>query len=243
MLAAMSRLLETIARELGPSVLAQVGARVGATPQQTQAVAAAAIPLLVGALAKNASQPGGASALAAAVDRDHGPNLQDQLGPLAGALLGGGSAGGLGSLAGGLLGGGGGGGLAALIGAAAAAMGGSASPGAAPLPKALKGDKILGHVLGDQRTAATERVASATGVDAGTVAALLPVLAPVLMSAVGTTKKEGGLDAGGLASFLQGEARQMGAAPAASSSGFGADDLAKIGGALAQSGALGKLFG
>lgn len=248
----MSQLFETIAKELGPTVLSQVGSRVGATPQQTQAVAAAAIPLLVAALAKNASQPGGAQALAGALDRDHAPNLIDQLGPLASMLSGGGGssaqgAGALAGLAGAMLGGGGQasqGGLGALLGAAAGAMGGKGST-AAPLPKALQGDKILGHVLGGDRSAATNDVARASGVDANTVAALLPVLAPVVMSALGTTKKENGLDAGGLAGFLQGEAGKLrGAAPAAApSAGFGADDLVKIGGALAQSGLLGKLFG
>ncbi len=251
----MSQLFEAIAKELGPSVLAQVGSKVGANPQQTQAVAAAAIPLLVAALAKNANQPGGAQALAGALDRDHAPNLIDQLGPLAGMLGGGGGgagAGALAGLAGAMLGGGGGGaagganagGLGALLAAAAGSMGNTGAASAA-LPKALQGDKILGHVLGDKRGAATSDVARASGVDMNTVAALLPVLAPVVMSALGTTKKERGLDAGGLAGFLQGEAKQIGgnAAPAAGSAGFGADDLMKIGGALAQSGLLGKLFG
>lgn len=241
----MSQLLETIASELGPTVLAQVGSRVGANPQQTRAVAAAAIPALVSALAGNARSPAGAQALAGALERDHAPNLIDQLGPIAGALGGGGAgAGALAGLAGAMLGGGGGGGggLGALLGAAAGAMGGGAS--SAALPKALQGDKILGHVLGDQRGTVTQSVAKASGVDAGTVAALLPVLAPIVMSALGTHKKENGLDAGGLAGFLQGEAGKLGAAPAAAGSpGFGADDLLKIGGALAQSGVLGKLFG
>lgn len=250
----MSQLLEAIAKELGPRVLAQVGSKVGANPQQTQAVAAAAIPLLVAALAKNAKQPGGAQALAGALDRDHAPNLIDQLGPLAGMLggagggAGGGGAGALAGLAGAMLGGGGGGGnaggLGALLAAAAGSMGNTGAAGAT-LPKALQGDKILGHVLGDKRGAATSDVARASGVDMSTVAALLPVLAPVVMSALGTTKKERGLDAGGLAGFLEGEAKQIGgsAAPASGSAGFGADDLMKIGGALAQSGLLGKLFG
>lgn len=242
----MSQLLETIASELGPTVLAQVGGRVGANPQQTRAVAAAAIPALVSALAGNARTPAGAQALAGALERDHAPNLIDQLGPIAGALGGGGGgAGALAGLAGAMLGGGGGGGgggLGALLGAAAGAMGGGSS--SAALPKALQGDKILGHVLGDQRGAVTQSVAKASGVDPSTVAALLPVLAPIVMSALGTHKKDNGLDAGGLAGFLQGEAGKLGAAPAASGSpGFGADDLLKIGGALAQSGVLGKLFG
>lgn len=243
----MSQLLDTIARELGPTVLAQVGGKVGASPQQTQAVAAAAIPALVSALAGNASKPAGAQALASALDRDHAPNLIEQLGPIAG-MLGGGGAGALAGVAGALLSGAPARGdteLGALLGAAAGAMGGSATgaPGGAPLPKALQGDKILGHVLGQNRGAVTNGVARASGVDANTVAALLPVLAPVVMSALGTRKKENGLDANGLAGFLAGEAQQMGAAPRASASGLGADDLARIGGALAQSGLLGKLFG
>ncbi len=236
----MSQLLETIASELGPRVLSQVGTKVGANPQQTQAVAAAAIPLLVSALAKNSTKPGGAEALAGALERDHQPNLVDQLGPIAG-MLGGGA--GIAGIAGAMLGGqskSDQGGLGALLGAAASAMGGQSKEA---MPKALRGDKILGHVLGDQQAGATHAVAKASGVDPSTVAALLPVLAPVVMSALGTAKKERGLDAGGLAGFLQGEAGKLGAQPAASSSGFGADDLIKVGGALAQSGLLGKLFG
>jgi hypothetical protein len=236
----MSQLLEAIASELGPRVLAHVGSKVGANPQQTQAVAAAAIPMLVAALAKNTKTPGGADALAGALERDHQPNLMDQLGPLAG-MLGGGA--GMAGIAGAMLGGQNNseaGGLGALLAAAAGAMGGQKT---AAMPKALRGDKILHHVLGDQQAGATSAVAKASGVDASTVAALLPILAPVVMSALGTTKKEQGLDAGGLAGFLQGEAGKLGAPPAAASSGFGADDLMKVGSALAQSGLLGKLFG
>lgn len=236
----MSQLLDTIARELGPRVLSQVGSKVGANPQQTQAVAAVAIPMLVAALAKNTKQPGGAEALAGALERDHQPNLVDQLGPIAG-MLGGGA--GMAQMAGAMLGGqskGGGDGLGALLGAAASAMGGQSNQA---VPKALRGDKILGHVLGDQQAGAASAVAKASGVDASTVAALLPVLAPVVMSALGTAKKDQGLDAGGLAGFLQGEAGKLGAPAPAASSGFGADDLIKVGGALAQSGLLGKLFG
>jgi len=212
----------------------------GATPQQTQAVVAAAIPMLVAALAKNAKTPGGADALFGALERDHQPNLMDRLGPLAGML---GGSGGLAGLAGAMLGGeskADAAGLGALLSAAAGAMGGQSSEA---MPKALRGDKILGHVLGDQQAGATSAVAKASGVDMSTVAALLPVLAPVVMSALGTTKTEKGLDAGGLAGFLASEVSKLGAQPASSSPGFGADDLMKVGGALAQSGLLGKLFG
>lgn len=243
----MSQLLDAISKELGPGVLAQVGQQVGATPQQTQAVVGAAIPMLVSALAKNASQPTGAQALAGALERDHVPDLKDQLGPIAAMLgsgQGGGAAAGLAGLAGALLGGGGsqgsGGGLGALLGAAATAMS-SGSQGAA-LPKALQGDKILGHVLGPSQARATSDVARASGVDASLVARLLPVLAPVVMSALATTKKQNGVDANGLSAFLTSEASNLGAARSGGDDGFGADDLARIGGTLMKAGLLDKLF-
>jgi hypothetical protein len=85
-------------------------------------------------------------------------------------------------------------------------------------------------------------VAGASGLDAATVQRLLPALAPVLMSALGTIKTQNGLDAGGVAQLVQGEHAQLsGGVPHAQ--GPGGLDLASIGGALMQSGALGRLFG
>ncbi len=77
---------------------------------------------------------------------------------------------------------------------------------------------------------------------------LLPRLAPIVMSALGTLTSRTGLDGGGLANKLRRESTQFGAhasapaAPAAQDTGFGVDDLINIGGSLAKSGALGDLF-
>jgi hypothetical protein len=239
----MSSILETLAAEVGPSVLSQLGESAGATPQQTQSVFASALPALIGGLSKNTQSEGGAQALAGALDRDHGPGLMDQLGPLAGQLLGGSGGGGgsdLASLAGAamsMFGGGGqspqgAGGLVALLGAASALGGGQA-------PKAANGAGILGHIFGARQNDVTSNIAQASGVDQGVVMKLLPMLAPLVMSALGTLKKNQGLDAGGVANLLSNEANSM---QAPKDDGFGADDLMRIGGALAQSGLLQNLF-
>ncbi|MEZ4235818.1 MAG: DUF937 domain-containing protein [Myxococcota bacterium] len=132
----------------------------------------------------------------------------------------------------------GGGGLGALVGQVLAQGG----------PKALDGAGILGHLLGRDQPAAAEAVASKTGLDAATAGKLLIALAPLVMSALGTVKQRQGLDAGGLASFLGQEQQSLGGSLLsgfldAKGDGIGLDDLVRVGGALQQSGLLGKLFG
>ncbi len=241
----MSQILSSILAELGPSTLSQLGASVGASPTQTQSAVAAALPALVAGLAKNTQQPAGANALASALDRDHGPNLMDTLGPLAG-MLGGGQGGGAGAagLLGGLLGGGAaassgggaGGGLGALLGALAS----GASPG--KTPPAANGAGILGHILGDQQGVVVKKISDASGLPPASVAALLPALAPVLMSALGTIKQKNGLDANGVAQLVQSEHKAM-SGPTTPATAPGSLDLGAIGGALMSSGLLGQLFG
>ncbi len=249
-----STILDTIAAELGPSTLAQLGETVGATPQQTQAAVAAALPALIGGLARNASSVEGAASLAAAVERDHVPSLESQLQGLGGLV--GGSSGGGGLLGGvlGALGGGapsaGAGGLGGLLGAAMTAMAaGGATPGA---PKAFDGAGILRHILGGRRPAVESGVAQASGLDASAVGKLLAALAPIVMSALGTIKSQGQLDAGGLSNVIQREQEQISASAGGRSltsmldmdqDGSVMDEVTSIGTALARSGLLGKLFG
>ena len=87
-----------------------------------------------------------------------------------------------------------------------------------------------------------QKVAQASGLSAETVAKLLPILAPILMSALGSLKASRDLDAGGVASLVKNEHAELagGAPPAA---GPGGIDIGQIGGALLRSGLLGKLFG
>lgn len=117
--------------------------------------------------------------------------------------------------------------------------------------KPADGGAILGHVLGGQRQQVEQGVAQASGLDRSQVSKLLPLLAPIVMAALGKKKQQAGLDAGGLSGMLGQEAqRARQAAPdgvLGALSGFldkdgdGSvqDDLAgQVGRA-----ALGKLFG
>lgn len=81
--------------------------------------------------------------------------------------------------------------------------------GGAGLGKAGDGAGILGHLLGDRRDVATQAVARAGGIDAGQAGALLAMLAPVVMGALGKAQRQGGLDAGGLAGMLAGEQQRV----------------------------------
>ena len=69
----------------------RIGQQVGLSPDQAQGAIGAALPLLMGALGRNASQPQGADALFGALQRDHAGS--GGLGDLLGSVLGGGGKG------------------------------------------------------------------------------------------------------------------------------------------------------
>ncbi|MDH3744765.1 MAG: DUF937 domain-containing protein [Acidobacteriota bacterium] len=71
----------------------------------------------------------------------------------------------------------------------------------------LAGSGILKHVLGGNRQSIEKGLGQATGLDAGAIGKLLPMLAPILMGALGKARNEGNLDVGGLAGML-GQQRQ-----------------------------------
>lgn len=87
-------LVDELLSQLQGAPLQQMAQQLGTDTAQTREAVSAALPLLLGALGRNAAQPQGAMDLFGALQRDHG-----------GAAAG---MGGLGSLLGGLLGGGGG---------------------------------------------------------------------------------------------------------------------------------------
>jgi hypothetical protein len=111
------------------------------------------------------------------------------------------------------------------------------------------GEGILKHALGGRRQAVEAAVSKDTGLDTSAIAKLLPMLAPLVMGALGREKRQKGLDVSGLAGMLSGEgqrAKEM--APGAlgmlggllddEGDGLDAGDIADAG-----KGLLGKLLG
>ena len=79
----------------------------------------------------------------------------------------------------------------------------------APQGRAADGNGILKHVLGSRRGVVEQQLGHGTGLGAGQMAQLLPLLAPLVMAALGKAKRQNGLDAGGLAGVLGGEEAQI----------------------------------
>ncbi|MCB1055702.1 MAG: DUF937 domain-containing protein [Acidobacteria bacterium] len=75
----MSSILDILGGQLGGDTIQQLSDTIGADPQATSKAISGALPLLLGALAKNASDPRGAQALAGALNRDHDGSLLDNL--------------------------------------------------------------------------------------------------------------------------------------------------------------------
>lgn len=93
-------LVEELLGQLQGAPMQQMAQQLGADTAQTQQAVGAALPLLMGALGRNAAQPEGAANLLGALQRDHAS--APDLGGLLGSLLGGGgNGGGAASLSGG----------------------------------------------------------------------------------------------------------------------------------------------
>lgn len=87
----MNRLLaEDLFSQLQGAPLQQIASRLGTDPQETMNAVGAALPMLLGALGRNAAQPQGADALFGALQRDHAGT---DLGSVLGSMLGGGAGG------------------------------------------------------------------------------------------------------------------------------------------------------
>jgi hypothetical protein len=76
----MTTILESLSQQLGSQdTVRQIGRQIGVDEQQAGTAVAAALPLLLGALNRNASQPEGAEALFGALERDHDGSILDNL--------------------------------------------------------------------------------------------------------------------------------------------------------------------
>ncbi len=197
----MSSIVEMLMQQLGSGEqVGQLSKNLGTDTRATQQAVGAAIPVLLGALARNSGQQQGAEALNRALDKHDGTVL-DNLGTYLQA------------------------------------------------PDVKDGEGILRHALGERRQAVEAGVSKASSLDPSMITKLLPMLAPVVMGALGRQRRQQNLDAGGLASMLGGERQQMEQANPAfgmlgklldqDGDGSIADDIAgKLG-----KGLLGGLFG
>ena len=70
------------------------------------------------------------------------------------------------------------------------------------------GAGILGHIFGDQLGTAQNGVSQASGLDLGRVASLLMMLAPIVMGALGQSRRQGQIDENSLPEILGGATRQ-----------------------------------
>ncbi|NRA47594.1 MAG: DUF937 domain-containing protein [Phaeodactylibacter sp.] len=68
----------------------------------------------------------------------------------------------------------------------------------------LNGSGILSHILGNKQGGAVQMISQLSGLDADKTGNLMTMLAPVVMGALGKTKREQGLDVAGIASLLSG---------------------------------------
>ncbi|GAB4251520.1 MAG: DUF937 domain-containing protein [Saprospiraceae bacterium] len=68
--------------------------------------------------------------------------------------------------------------------------------------RALNGQGILKHLLGDKQNDAASMLSQQTGLDSSKVMDLMSRMAPVVMGLLGKQKREQGLDMGGLAGLL-----------------------------------------
>ena len=195
-------LVDAFLSQLQGAPLEQLSQQLGTDPGQTHAAVGAALPLVMGALGRNAAEPQGAQQLWGALQRDHSPAALGgsgglDLGGLLGALLGGsagaGAAGGLGGL----------GSLGGLGGLGGLGAGGGAAPSAAG-----NGAAILGHIFGGQQQRAEAGLGQATGLGSK-AGSLLQMLAPLVMAFLAQRVQAAQMDPGHLGQVLGQEKEQL----------------------------------
>ncbi len=218
-------IFDEVLKHIDGNTLGQIAQQLGATPQQTQSAIQVALPAIVGGMQRNIAN-GGAEALRTAVQTSH---QGVDIGGMLGGLLGGdqGGAGGLLSSVMGMMGGGGGGnaqaqsgGIGGLLGSVMGMMGGGAQQQQQQSNPISTGMGILGHVLGGSQQRATQGVSQASGMSSQSSAALMALLAPMVMAALGKMMSSGKAnDAQSLAGIVTGDMQRLGH-PAAQEKGF-----------------------
>ena len=83
----MSGIFDSVLGAIDPGAMQQIARQIGVDPGQAQGAVQAALPLILGAMNRNAAQPQGAEALHRALQKDH---ANVDIGGLLGSVLGGG---------------------------------------------------------------------------------------------------------------------------------------------------------
>ncbi len=75
----MPSIMDLLSQQLGNNAISDLSRQLGTDKAHTEKAMTAALPVLMGALARNASKPEGAEALSRALDRDHDGSVLDNL--------------------------------------------------------------------------------------------------------------------------------------------------------------------
>jgi len=182
----MDSLLDTVRNAVATDT-DRLADAVGADRSSVGTALNAALPLLIGALARHAAESDEAAReLAQAVTEDHRGALLDDVADILRVVPDRGAAGGLGSL----------------LQTARSSIGEDGGEA-----RALDGRGILVHVLGTRLPAVEEGIGRMSGLDRQQVRGILELLAPLFMAGLARAQATGDLDGEGLASFLE-EQRQ-----------------------------------
>src|SRR5512139_761553 len=86
----MFSLQDLLGQQQGNEAVDQISQNVGAEPSAVNTAIQAALPMILGQLANNASTPSGAESLNTALEQDHDGSVLDNLGGLGSMIFGGG---------------------------------------------------------------------------------------------------------------------------------------------------------
>lgn len=157
----MSGILDMLMSQLGGKELGNLGRQVGASEDTMSKAVAAALPMLLGALKRNASSGAGAEALNSALDR-HDGGILDNIGDFL-----------------------------------------NQSPSDSD-------DRMLGHIFGNKRATVERSLENSAGLGQGMGGNLLKNLAPLLLGAMGKSKRQqSGFSLNDLTSMLGQEAETV----------------------------------
>lgn len=155
-------LFDMLAGALAGPPAGQIADQVGAETPAVQQAIAMGLPLLISALARNASSRDGADSLTRALQKDHDGSV---LSDLPSYVRGGGNT--------------------------------------------QDGQKILGHVLGDQLGDAQAGIGKATGLDPDAVGRILAMIAPLVLGYLGREQSARQLDPDGVSDLVKREEKQI----------------------------------